>query len=205
MEKTHCTGVFAFNYQTVSSSYINLILFSSCLILFFIIQPVRSSYNCRQQIIQRHDTIKRTCRQMCHEVVGLRDRKSQELGEPVTIDMLQQLYKSKSVQAESSKANSDFSDFFVASCVGIYDKLLMDAQCDAILDEMERKYHHGSCLNSVAKLKVILDKTECLESRRFVLAALLDHIQSGQLTNEQAWGGVNLITFTLSCQLSSSK
>ena len=74
-------------------------------------------------------------------------------------------------------------------CVSIYDKLLTDAQCDAILDEMERQYHHGSCLNSVAKLKVILDKTDCLESRRFVLAALLDYIQSGQLTNEQAWGG----------------
>ena len=114
----------------------------------------------------------------------MRERKSQELGEPVTVDMLQQMYKAKAQQAESTK--NEFTDNFVGNSVMIYDKVLLDEGCNAVLEALEVRFGHSSCFNSAAKLKILVDKTEDLEIRRFVLQSFLDNIESGQTANEQA-------------------
>lgn len=121
----------------------------------------------------------------------MRERKSQELGEPVTVDMLQQMYKAKAQQAESTK--NEFTDNFVGNSVMIYDKVLLDEGCNAVLEALEVRFGHSSCFNSAAKLKILVDKTEDLEIRRFVLQSFLDNIESGQTANEQAGSSVLLI------------
>lgn len=102
----------------------------------------------------------------------------------MTVDKLQQLYKTQAMQAESTKV--EFSDNFVSNAIMIYDKILQDPGCNEVLDALEGKFSHGSCLNRAAKLKILLDKTDDLAMRRFVLNALWDNIESGQVANEQA-------------------
>ena len=70
----------------------------------------------------------------------------------MTVDKLQQLYKTQAMQAESTKV--EFSDNFVSNAIMIYDKILQDPGCNEVLDALEGKFSHGSCLNSAAKLKI---------------------------------------------------
>ena len=54
-----------------------------------------ASYEARQQIIQSHDSFKRTARQMCHEVVAFKHRKEAASGTALTNKQLQDLYKNR--------------------------------------------------------------------------------------------------------------
>lgn len=55
------------------------------------------------------------------------------------------------------------------------------------MDALEESYSLGSCLNSLTKLKVVIEKTEDVESRRWVINSIVDLIEANILTNEQAW------------------
>lgn len=138
----------------------------------------------RQLLIQSSDTVKRTARQLCWEVHGFKERKQLESGEVISIAKIQELY-SKAKTADSNK--TEIQDNFVASALSIHEKLLTDDEINRALDALEESYSLGSCLNSLTKLKVVIEKTEDVESRRWVINSIVDLIEANILTNEQAW------------------
>ena len=137
----------------------------------------------RQLLIQSSDTVKRTARQLCWEVHGFKERKQLETGEMISIAKLQDLY-AKAKTAESNK--TEIQDSFVSSCLSIHEKLLADDEINRALDVLEEAYSLASCLNSLTKLKVIIEKTEDLQTRRWAINCIVDLVQSNALTNEQA-------------------
>ena len=147
----------------------------------------------RQLLIQSSDTVKRTARQLCWEVHGFKEKKQVETGEVISITKLQDLY-SKAKTAESNK--TDIQDNFVSSALSIHEKLLADDQINKALDVLEERYSLGSCLNSLTKLKVIIEKTEDLQTRRWAINSIVDLVESNVLPNEQA-GSNNTICLSV--------
>ena len=137
----------------------------------------------RQLLIQSSDTVKRTARQLCWEVHGFKEKKQIETGEVISIAKLQDLY-SKARTAESNK--TEIQDNFVSSALSIHEKLLADNDINRALDVLEERYSLGSCLNSLTKLKVIIEKTEDLQTRRWAINCIVDLVESNVLSNEQA-------------------
>ncbi|CAJ1394109.1 unnamed protein product, partial [Effrenium voratum] len=126
------------------------------------------AYDQRQRIVQSHDTIKRSARQWAHEIMAFKERKEQELGEALTSKRLQMLFKdgSKHTEARSTKIETG-ADNFVADCQRVYEKLLTDNYCNAKLESLERQFGLESPLNSLLKLRVIIEKTSNVEQRRW--------------------------------------
>ena len=140
----------------------------------------------RQLFIQGSDCVRRTARQLCHEVYGFKERKQVETGEIFTIAKLQESYMAAKT-AESSK--TDVNDNFVAHCLSVHEKLLADPEINRCLDKLEERFGLASCLNSIVKLKVIIEKTEDIFSRRWAVNSILDMVEANPMTNEQAWTG----------------
>ena len=156
-----------------------------------------ASYEARQHIVQNSDSFKRTARQMAYEVVYFRDH---ILGNPnIDVRMLQEEYTKRS-NAESTKR--DMSDSFIKDAVTVHDKLLVDEACSAVLDLLENEF--GSldhCLNSHVKLKILIDKTDGFEMRRWVMHGIADALLAAPplLQNDQvgkSWfsGGANSVS-----------
>ena len=148
----------------------------------------------RQIMIQASDTVKRTARQLCWEVYGFKERKQLETGEVLTVAKLQEQY-SKARTAESNR--TEIQDNFVASALSIHEKLLSDSQINSALDTLEDKFGLAACFNSVTKLKILIEKTENAEVRRWVLNSIVDQIEAGALANEQATWLLSLILLIL--------
>ncbi|CAJ1392592.1 unnamed protein product, partial [Effrenium voratum] len=141
------------------------------------------AYDQRQRIVQSHDTIKRSARQWAHEIMAFKERKEQELGEALTSKRLQMLFKdgSKHTEARSTKIETG-ADNFVADCQRVYEKLLTDNYCNAKLESLERQFGLESPLNSLLKLRVIIEKTSNVEQRRWVLGFFEDALSTGKLS-----------------------
>lgn len=137
----------------------------------------------RQVLIQASDTIRRTARQLCWEVFGFKERKQLETGEVLTVAKLQEQY-SKAKTAESNR--TEIQDNFVASALSIHEKLLGIPEVNQALDKLEDRFGMQSSLNSITKLKVVIEKTENSDTRRWVVNAIVDMIESNALANEQA-------------------
>jgi len=140
----------------------------------------------RQMFIQGSDCVKRTARQLCHEVHGFRERKQLETGEVYTNAKLQEKYNDAKT-AESSR--KDIQENFVANCLSIHEKLLSDPEVNKALDKLEERFGLGSCLNSIVKLKLLIEKTEDVHSRRWAVNAIVDMVEASPASNEQAWTG----------------
>ncbi|CAK9030116.1 unnamed protein product, partial [Durusdinium trenchii] len=69
-------------------------------------------------------------------------------------------------------------------CLYVYDKMLSDPDCNQVLDRLEALFGLGSPLNSLSKLRVVIEKSENLETRQWVLQVLCDMIENGQLDKD---------------------
>ncbi|CAE7766349.1 unnamed protein product [Symbiodinium sp. CCMP2592] len=154
-----------------------------------------ASYDARQVVCQTADSCKRTARQTAYEIVYFRDN---IVSLPdISIPELQELYCTKG-NAEST--TREFSDNFVKDSLTIHDKILVDDQCSAVLDLLESKYGSlDNCLNSTTKLKIVVDRTDGWEVRRWVLNGIADALQANMLQNDQlgkTWftGGSNSVS-----------
>ena len=132
----------------------------------------------RQVMIQASDTVRRTARQLCWEVFGFKERKQLETGEVLTVAKLQEQY-SKAKTAESNR--TEIQDNFVASALSIHEKLLADPEVNKALDTLEDRYGLQSSLNSITKLKVVIEKTENADTRRWVVNSIVDMIKSAMI------------------------
>ena len=77
----------------------------------------------------------------------------------------------------------------MANCLSIHEKLLSDPEVNKALDKLEERFGLGSCLNSIVKLKLLIEKTEDVHSRRWAVNAIVDMVEASPASNEQAWTG----------------
>ena len=132
------------------------------------------------RIVQTHDTIRRTARQWAHELTLFKERKEAELGETLTIKKLAAIYKDRMGKtAESTKSEMGHSDQFINDCLKVYEKLLTDKYINGKLDSLEKKFGLDSCLNNLAKLRIIVEKTGNLKERQWVIAWIEDALTAG--------------------------
>ena len=138
--------------------------------------------------MQTHDTIKRTARQWAHEVATFKERKEQESGETLTVKKLSTLYRDMATKADSTSAEMGPTDAFITDALKVYEKLLQDPVINGQLDILDVTYGLQSCLNNLSKLKVILEKTESLSQRQWVICWITDALTAGgsppMLTND---------------------
>ncbi|CAE7790570.1 unnamed protein product [Symbiodinium sp. CCMP2592] len=166
-----------------------------------------AAYEARQQITQAHDSMKRTARQMCHEVVGFKNRKEAAIGTPLKHKELQDLYKSR-----PNATSTEIADGFIASALKVYDRMLNIPEVNSVLDELEARHGLASCFNSMDKLKIVAEKCDSKEQKIWVMQGILDLLKQGStvLRNEgvtQAWlsgsatsaSAVEVLKFRKSC------
>ena len=138
------------------------------------------SWELRQIVASGNDAARRTAAQMSFEVMQFKDRKETSLGGvPLTVGQLQTIYRDL---GNTAKSNT-FCDGFVKDCVTVYDKLLSDSSCLAVINALEKDFGLASCLNHMTKLRLIANKTDNCEERRWVMHGILDMIRSGAMTN----------------------
>ena len=99
----------------------------------------------------------------------------------MTNKKLAQIYKDRAgTTADSTKAEvGEKSDQFISDCMRVYDKLLVDHYINKKLDNLERKFGLESCLNNLAKLRLIVEKTNNLAERQWVVAWIEDALTAG--------------------------
>jgi hypothetical protein len=106
------------------------------------------------------DVVQRTAAQSAIELQFFKERIEQEKGSTITQKELQVLYTEK---ANTAKSNKDaISDGWLRDCQNVYERLLVDPACLKCLDKLEDKFGLASCLNSIAKLKIIVERLESM-------------------------------------------
>ncbi|CAK9076470.1 Uncharacterized protein SCF082_LOCUS36862 [Durusdinium trenchii] len=138
----------------------------------------------RQQVIASYDCVKRSARQLAHEVRAFKVKKEKETGESLSIKDITDLFGEKKDLMAKSTRQGDMADGFVKDCLYVYDKMLSDPDCNQVLDRLEALFGLGSPLNSLSKLRVVIEKSENLETRQWVLQVLCDMIENGQLDKD---------------------
>ncbi|CAJ1360857.1 unnamed protein product [Effrenium voratum] len=83
-----------------------------------------------------------------------------------------------------SSVKGDMADGFVKDCLFVYEKLLVDTTCNEVLDKLESKYGLESPLNSLQKLRVLIEKSENMETRQWILKVICDMVEGGALERE---------------------
>lgn len=123
----------------------------------------------RQQVIASYDCVKRSARQLAHEVRAFKVKKEKETGESLSIKDITDLFGEKKDLMAKSTRQGDMADGFVKDCLYVYDKMLSDPDCNQVLDRLEALFGLGSPLNSLSKLRVVIEKSENLETRPAVI------------------------------------
>ncbi|CAE7194047.1 unnamed protein product [Symbiodinium microadriaticum] len=126
------------------------------------------SYRIRVKVTAEDDLCKRTARQMAVEIHSFKMRKERVSG-PVDLATLQDLYTS-----EAASVKSIVTANMVMQAMSIHEKLLQNIRIVQVLENLERMYGLKSCLNSMVKLKTIIEKTETDEERAWIVECLED-------------------------------
>ena len=87
----------------------------------------------------------------------------------VDLATLQDLYTS-----EAASVKSIVTANMVMQAMSIHEKLLQNIRIVQVLENLERMYGLKSCLNSMVKLKTIIEKTETDEERAWIVECLED-------------------------------
>ncbi|CAJ1384953.1 unnamed protein product [Effrenium voratum] len=135
------------------------------------------SFHRRQQVVQTYDSLKRSARQLAFEVTAFKNKKESEAGERLGVKEVQDIFRSKALMAKSS-VKGDMADGFVKDCLFVYEKLLVDTTCNEVLDKLESKYGSESPLNSLQKLRVLIEKAQ------WILKVICDMVEGGALERE---------------------
>ncbi|CAJ1372633.1 unnamed protein product [Effrenium voratum] len=142
------------------------------------------SFHRRLQVVQTYDSLKRSARQLAFEVTAFKNKKESEAGERLGVKEVQDIFRSKAHLMAKSSVKGDMADGFVKDCLFVYEKLLVDTTCNEVLDKLESKYGLESPLNSLQKLRVLIEKSENMETRQWILKVICDMVEGGALERE---------------------
>ncbi|CAJ1409610.1 unnamed protein product [Effrenium voratum] len=142
------------------------------------------SFHRRQQVVQTYDSLKRSARQLAFEATAFKNKKESEAGERLGVKEVQDIFRSKAHLMAKSSVKGDMADGFVKDCLFVYEKLLVDTTCNEVLDKLESKCGLESPLNSLQKLRVLIAKSENMETRQWILKVICDMVEGGALERE---------------------
>ena len=124
-----------------------------------------NAFKKRQQVVANYEACRRTARQLAYEVASLKAKKEAESGDIMSVKELTELFVLHQSDMATSSKKSDMADGFVKDCIFVYEKMLSDPVCNACLDVLEEKYGLSSPLNSLQKMRVIIEKSESTPTR----------------------------------------
>ena len=133
----------------------------------------------RQQVVANYEACRRTARQLAYEVASLKAQKEAESGEILSIKDLSDMFASHQSDMAVSSKRTDMADGFVKDCIFVFEKMLSDPVCNACLDILEEKYGLSSPLNSLQKMRVIIEKSESTPTRQGHMDGGFNHDNSG--------------------------
>ncbi|CAJ1354075.1 unnamed protein product [Effrenium voratum] len=114
------------------------------------------SFHRRQQVVQTYDSLKRSARQLAFEVTAFKNKKESEAGERLGVKEVQDIFRSKAHLMAKSSVKGDMADGFVKDCLFVYEKLLV-------------------------KLRALIEKSENMETRQWILKVICDMVEGGGL------------------------
>lgn len=114
----------------------------------------------RQQVVANYEACRRTARQLAYEVAALKAKKEAESGDLLSVKDLSDLFALHQNDMASASKRTDMADGFVKDCIFVFEKMLSDPVCNACLDILEEKYGLSSPLNSLQKMRVVIEKSE---------------------------------------------
>lgn len=114
----------------------------------------------------KHEACRRTARQLAYEVASLKAQKEAESGEILSVKDLSDLFALHQSDMAIASKRTDMADGFVKDCIFVFEKMLSDPVCNACLDVLEEKYGLSSPLNSLQKMRVIIEKSESTPTRQ---------------------------------------
>jgi len=120
----------------------------------------------RQQVVANYEACRRTARQLAYEVASLKAQKEAESGEILSVKDLSDLFALHQSDMAIASKRTDMADGFVKDCIFVFEKMLSDPVCNACLDVLEEKYGLSSPLNSLQKMRVIIEKSESTPTRQ---------------------------------------
>jgi len=133
----------------------------------------------RQQVVANYEACRRTARQLAYEVASLKAQKEAESGEILSIKDLSDMFALHQSDMAVSSKRTDMADGCVKDCIFVFEKMLSDPVCNACLDILEEKYGLSSPLNSLQKMRVIIEKSESTPTRQGHVDGGFSHDNSG--------------------------
>ena len=138
----------------------------------------------RQQVSADFVAMKRTARQMCHELALFRKMQEDTYGRVMTAKEVAQEYMTHSRRVKGQDQDMEFSQGFVEAALKLYEVACQDADLSAMITAMELKYGLGSCFNSVTRLSQIVQRCEDADARMWVFAGIVDAVEDKRIRNE---------------------
>lgn len=120
----------------------------------------------RQQVTANYEACRRTARQLAYEVASLKATKEAESGDMLSVKDLSDMFALHQSDMAMTSRKTDMADGFVKDCIFVFEKMLNDPVCNACLDLLEEKFGLSSPLNSLQKMRVIIEKSESTPTRR---------------------------------------
>ena len=137
------------------------------------------AFTLRQTAVAVEDAIKRSSRQMAHEIVAFKKKKEEESGTQVSATELMKLYKDNVKCAKSLAV----TEGFVRDCLALADRFMADPDINRVMDRLEEMYGQASCLNSTTKLRELANRTG-ESNKHWVFDGILDRVLSGTIPND---------------------
>jgi hypothetical protein len=136
--------------------------------------------NLREAMVEHGDSVRRTVRQLVHDVAGFKMEKEHGTDTTLSSEKVALQYKKHMKLARSSEP---ISKSFVESAVTIYKRVVGDQHNQSILiwcDENYTAKNHP--FNSIYALQAVCDRASTPSRIGFVLEGLVDHYRMGFIT-----------------------
>ena len=134
------------------------------------------AWELRQMVSATDDSVRRSARQMIFEISSFRKMKEAQ-GGSMSVPQIQVLF-----QAANTAGSNILSEGIIKEALYLADHI--QALAWEIITWFEDLYNLESCLNSISKLKVLIEKCPDRDDQDWVFASLKDAVSNGGLLNE---------------------
>lgn len=139
------------------------------------------SFNLRQSVIAEYAAVRRTARQMAHEIFLFKRMKETETGCQLNKKQVAALYQER---GRVAKDHDPISENYIATCLNVYEKIVSVPSLAQCIEVLESRFNLGSCLAQMTNLQVIITRTDDTILRTWVMQGIVDAVLSGALAND---------------------
>ncbi len=132
-----------------------------------------TSCNLRQQVMQEHESMRRTAYQLTHELMSWKASLEEWAGKKLTPAEVATAYTAAG--GKSAKNSEPITASTITAVQQVYDKIACEPALVTVIYKFEEAFGTQSCLNSLAKLQVIARAGES-PNRQWILEGLQDQV-----------------------------